>query len=356
MVRAAEIIERILVPILFGGGWMLVLLLGYLFIQRAVRGLAQRRRQRLISRYRPLVDTIVQHGPAVETLTRLRRVPASHRSILADLLLAPLHATRGPVVSHLREAAAAIGLVDEWKTQRQHRHWWRRADSVRALGLVEEPSALPLILRALDDEHKEVRAAAVDAAGRLGDDRAIPALLAHLTDAPHYQRVRIVDALWSLGPAVTPALVDLARTRPDCTRLVADVLGMIGTTTAIDPLLEWCADPRSEVRAAALSALGSLGLDDRSYYFAVKALGDADPLARAMAARALGRGRREDAAGYLAARLDDEWLPAAQAAGALRQLGAPGRVALLARAHDEGQAGDLARQMLWTQQAAVAGA
>ena len=100
------------------------------------------------------------------------------------------------------------------------------------------------------------------------------------------------------------------------------------------------------MRAAALDALGSIGLDDRSYY-ALRALGDADPHVRAMAARALGRARREDAASYLAPRLDDDWLPAAQAAGARRRLGQRGLAVLQARADDEGQAGDLARQMLW---------
>ena len=297
-----------------------------------------------------MIDAITQFGLTPQALERLRRAPAFHRRIVAGLLLAPLHAARGDLVSHVRDAAVAIGLVEHWLADLQNRRWWLRADSVRALGFVEERSALPAIMRALDDEHEEVRAAAVEAAGRLGDPRAIPALLGHLADGSRYQRARVVDALRSLGPPVTPALVELARARPDHARLAADVLGLIGTVAAIDPLLQWCGDSRSDVRAAALGALGSIGLDDRSYYFALRALGDSDPQARAMAARALGRGRREDAVGYLAERLDDEWLPAAQAAGALRRLGGAGLAALQARARDEGQAGDLARQMLWSRQ------
>jgi HEAT repeat protein len=298
-----------------------------------------------------VVDPITQFGLTPHALERLRRIPAFHRRIVAGLLLAPLHAARGEVISHVRDAAAAIGLVERWRADLQDRRWWLRADGVRALGFVEALSALPAIMRALDDEHEEVRAAAVEAAGRLGDPRAISALLGHLADGSRYQRARIVDALRSLGPPVTPALVELARALPDRARLAIDVLALIGTAAAIDPLLQWCGDSRSEVRAAALGALGSIGLDDRSYYFALRALRDSDPQARAMAARALGRARREDAASYLAERLDDEWLPAAQAAGALRQLGDAGLGALQARARDDGQAGDLARQMLWSQPA-----
>ena len=310
--------------------------------------MAFRRRERLVTRYRPLVDAITQSGLTPQTFERLRRMPARHRGIVASLLLAPLHATRGDVVSHVRDAAAAIGLVGGWVADLEHRHWWVRADAVRALGLIEEPSALHRVMRALDDVHDEVRAAAVEAVGTFGNPYSIPALLEHLADGSRYQRARVVDALRRLGPAVTPALVECARAQPEQAPLVLELLGLVGTSAAIEPLLQWCGDERGAVRSAALAALGSIGLDDRSYYYALRALGDADPQARAMAARALGRGRREEAVAYLAERLDDEWLPAAQAAGALRSLGGAGVAALEARSHDEGQAGDLARQMLWT--------
>lgn len=347
MLQTADLLRRVLVPSLVIGGVLLAVVFAQLLIQRSVRDLRWRRRQTLITRYRPLIDAITQAGLTPETRARLRRAPRYHRRLLGDLLLAPLHAARGDLVAHVRDAAVAIGLVEQWLRAVQHRHWWIRADSVRALGFIEERTALAVILRALDDPHGEVRAAAVEAAGRLGDPRAIPPLIGHLADGSHYQRARLVDALRSLGPPVTPALVELGRAQPEHAALAAEILGMIGTVTAIEPLLAWCGDPRGDVRAAALGALGSIGLDDRSHDVALKALGDDDPQARAMAARALGRGRREDAVVHLAGRLDDEWLPAAQAAGALRQLGGAGLAALQARAGEDGQAGDLARQMLW---------
>lgn len=324
------------------------MLLAYLLIQRAVRELTFRRRHRLVARYQPFVDAITQFGAAPETLDLLRGVPAFHRRIVAGLLLAPLHVARGSLVSHVREAAIAIGLVEQWLADLRSRRWWLRADGVRALGFVAHLPALPAILRALNDEHQEVRAAAAEAAGRLGNPRAIPLLLAQLDNGSRYQRARVVDALQQLGPRVTPALADFVEAHPQHAALAAEVLELIGTAAAMDPLLQWCDDARGDVRAAALRALGSIGLDDRGYDVALQALDDADPGVRAMAARALGRGRRDAAVRALAGQLDDEWLPAAQAAGALRLLGAAGRAALQARAGDTGQAGDLARQMLWS--------
>ena len=346
MLHTTELLRRVLVPLLATGAVLLGVLFAYLVIQRILRELKWKRRLALIARYQPVIDEIVQSGPTPRALAHLRTAPVSHRRIISDLLLAPLHAARGDLVSHVRAAAGAIDLIAQWHAQALDRRWWVRADGLRALGFVEEPSALPVLMSALGDEHPEVRAAAVETAGRLRDPRAIPALLATLVDSAHYHSVRVIDALRTLGPTVTPALVALAQARPDQTRMVADVLGLIGTAAATEPLLRWCGDPRSEVRAAAIGALGSIGLDDRSHYFALKALGDSDPQTRAMAARALGREGRQDAVSYLAARLDDDWLPAAHAAAALRHLGDAGLAALRGRARDAGQAGDLARQML----------
>ena len=349
-----ESLRRVLVPFLVIGGSLVAGLLLYLITQHLVRSIAWRRRQILVARYRAVIDAVIQSGLTASARERLQRAPAAHRPVLSAMLLAPLHAARGELVSHARDAAVALGLVAEWFENSRSQRWWLRADAVRALGFVEEPSALPVIMSALGDEHKEVRAAAVEAAGRLGDPRAIPALLDSLSDSTHYQRARVIDALRTLGPTVTPALIELGRTRPESTRLAADVLGLIGTASAVDALLEWCGAASGDVRAAALGALGTIGLDDRSYYFALRALGDTDPNARAMAARALGRGQRDAAVNYLARRLDDEWLPAVHAAQALRRLGAVGLAALEARAHDAGQAGDLARQLLASRQASAA--
>ena len=94
--------------------------------------------------------------------------------------------------------------------------------------------------------------------------------------------------------------------------------------SATEDLLAWCGHPDARVRASSLQAIGSLGLDDRAYYYTLRALGDDDAGVRAMAARALGRSRRGDAAAYLAQHLGDEWLVAAHAATALRMLGPSG--------------------------------
>jgi HEAT repeat protein len=213
--------------------------------------------------------------------------------------------------------------------------------------MVREPQATTPLLFLLDDRHEEVRAAAVEALGRIADPAALPRLVSLLRPDSHHQTARIVSAIRGYGP---PAAVELSRQALEGgleKQPVADVLGQIGSSVGLDLLAAWTDDPDPTVRAACWKAIGSIGLDDRGYYFALRALGDDDAEVRAMAARALGRGGRAEAAGYLAPRLSDEWRVAAQTAAALKQLGASGRAVLEVESRGSGMSGALARQMLW---------
>jgi HEAT repeat protein len=286
----------------------------------------------------------------------LARVPARHLFVLEAMMLKTLALATGTLVDRIRAGARAAGLVEQWARQLSDRKWWIRAEAARALGLVRESRALPLIFSVLDDDHEEVRAAAVEALGLIGHPSAIPVLLARLADESRHQRARIVEALREFGDIATPALVEHVRTHSADAVMVADILGLIGGHVAAETLKQWARDPNQYVRTAAMRAMGTIGLDEEGAGLAVAALSDEAAEVRAMGARALGRSRRSDAAPSLAARLDDEWMVAASCADALRRLGRPGIDALQTRADDPGYVGELARQMLWERRTATAGA
>ena len=354
MPQLAEWLVRFLVPFLLAGTALLSTVFLYLLVQRAVRALMARRRLQLESRYAGTIRAFVTGSSERDSLLVLRAAPRRHRRLLADLLLRPLRVTRGELVDGLREGAAAAGVIEMWMEDLRGGRWWQRAEAVRALGLVQDGQAYESIVRLLDDDHEEVRAAAVEALGLLGDARAVGPLLGALSNASRHQRVRVVDALSRLGPDAVPAVAEHGSDHPANADVVAEVLGQIGGTQAIGDLVRWTSAADPAVRAAAVGALGTIGLDDRTYYHALRALSDADPSVRGLAARALGRAGRDDAAPYVARLLDDEWIAAAHGARALRRLGVPGETALRARAGETGLAGDLARQMLW-EQGATAG-
>ncbi len=325
---------------------LLIALVG-LVVWRAVDELRFLRRQRMIERFRPLVDALLPSVPGPDAVAQLVATPARHREVLGDLILAALRLTTGEVVPRLREAARALGLVDRWTAALADHRWWVRAEAVRALGLVRDPASVDTLLAALNEPHEEVRAAAVDALGRIGDARCAPALLAQLHDESRHQRARLIEAIRCLGPSIMPVLLEHARALASNTAMMVDIVGIVGGTAAIDSLLEWTDAPEPSLRVAALRALGSIGLDDRGFFYALRHLDDGDPEVRGMAARALGRIGRQEAVPYLAQHLDDEWLVAAHCATGLRRLGTAGAAALERRLLTEGQGAELARQMLW---------
>src|SRR5688500_2008126 len=153
MLQTAELLRGVLVPFLTISGSLLGLLFAFLLAQRADRELKWQRRQRLMARYRPIVEAVMQADPTQESQDRLRAIPSRHHRLIAELLLAPLHAARGEIVTYARTTAVAAGLIEQWRRDLRDPRWWRRADSIRALGFVEEASAVPEILRALDDAH-----------------------------------------------------------------------------------------------------------------------------------------------------------------------------------------------------------
>jgi hypothetical protein len=351
MIGLAHELRSFLYPFLVATSVVLALLLAALLVHRLIVGLAERRQRRLQSLYEPLVDRLLLPGRDDAALDTLRAAPRSHRAVIAHVLLAPLDVTTGETPAVIRDACLRLGLDREWRRAVRSRRWWERAAAARALGAIQDPEALGLVLPLLGDDHEETRSAAVEALGLLQNPRALPSLTALLSTPFRHQRARVVEALRRFGEAAVGALIDRAAVAPQDRVVIAELLGLVGSTRAVPLLLEWVSAESPALRAAAMLSLGAVGLDDRSFYYAMRALEDGSPDVRAAAARAIGRARRDDGAPYLERLLDDEWMVAAQAAAALRQLGTAGHVALRRYAGADSQAGDLARQMLWERRA-----
>jgi HEAT repeat protein len=255
---------------------------------------------------------------------------------------------RGGHNTRAAELADGLQLTSAWRADLRSRHWWHRSEAALALGLLHHQASVPSLIELLDDDHEQVRAAAIDALGQIGDPSAIAPLLARMNDPTRHERARLVQSLRAFGEGATAALLEHGESHPADRGLVATILSLVGGAAARDPLLQWAGAADAVTRAAAWQALSAIGLDERAFYHALKALGDDHAAVRAASARALARTGRGDAAPHLAGHLDDEWEVAAQSARALARLGADGHGALADRvARGPGLGHDLAQQVLW---------
>ncbi len=343
----AEWFRDALIPLLAGAGAAMLLLLLLLVAQRGVRELRWRRLQFLQARFGPAVAELLPSTRAIAAAD-LAQFPRRHRGVIGELVLTQLRLVRGNQTLRGGEIADGLGLTTAWRTALEHRQWWRVADAALALGLIRDGASVPALLTLLDHHHDQVRAAAIDALGHVGDPAALGALVARMGRPVRYERARVVQALRAFGPDVAEALIEHARTHPDERALVAGVLADVSGPGAAGVLLDWTADADHVIRAAAWRALATIGLSDRAFYHALKALRDDHTDVRAGAARAVSRTGRADATDHLAQLLDDDWDVAAAAAMGLRRMGPRGQATLEVRAGGgPGLGYDLARQVLW---------
>lgn len=347
LLRFAEAFRDALLPFIVGGSALMLLLLALLVAQRLLRAAAGRRRRFLIARYGPIVASALD-GDGMSLVAAVKVIPPRHRRLVASLVLAPLYIVRGGHNTRAAELAAGLKLTEGWRADLRSRRWWHRSEAALALGLLRDHAAVPGLTDLLDDEHEQVRAAAIDALGQIGDPSAIGPLLTRMSDPTRHERARVVQSLRAFGERATAALLEHGASQPDDRALVATILSFVGGAAARDPLLEWAGASDPSTRAAAWQALSAIGLDERAFYHALKAMGDDDAAVRSAAARALAHTGRSDAAPHLAGHLDDEWEVAAQSARALLRLGPDGLAALAARVRQGAGLGhDLAEQVLW---------
>jgi HEAT repeat protein len=342
----AQDFRSVLLAFLAGGTALLSTLFVVLIVQRSLRSAAVAWRRRIADRYRPAIDAVLTDPAA--SLDRLDAIPRRHRAVIVDLLMTPLRLVRGGQSARASAIAERLALAERWRSDLDARRWWERSEAALAIGLLRDRQSIPALVQLLDDWHDQVRAAAIDALGQIGDPAAVPALLSRLGNPNLHEHVRVVQALRGFGEGAAAALVEHGQSRVEDRRTVATVLSYVGGALAAPKLIEWGKTDDAPTRAAVWSALATVGLDDRTFYHALKALHDDEPNVRAAAARALSRSGRTDAAPSLAERLDDEWEVAAQAARALMRLQEPGKAALRKRIEQgPGLGHDLAHQMLW---------
>jgi HEAT repeat protein len=345
----STVLLSLAVTLVLGGLVVLAALLGTLALCRVVGRGRRRRLERARTRYRLLLSADATLDDRRAMVASLARRSGRERRELGDLLLAPLTDVRGAEVDMARTLAGDLGLLRDWHRDLAAGGWRRRAHAARCLGLVGSADDREALERLLDDASDEVRAAAVDALGYLGDARAIPSLLKGLDEKAPLQTIRVVAALRTFGVSTARALRDLADRRPDRAEAVARLLGGLAlgseATRELAPLLS---HPSPAIRRAALQALGRCGLDEASFYQALKLAGDDDAETRHHAVVAIANFPLVEAhaASHLVARLADRWPTAVRAALALASLGEPGRTELARRRGVDGQAGALARLLL----------
>lgn len=159
-------------------------------------------------------------------------------------------------------------LHDQWLNDFNSEDRTRRQVAMYRLSRINDPGAVPALIRALEHRDRDARAMVIGALMRIGDAAAIPALIARVGDRSKEVRRMAVRALGKFGAdsplAVLPALAGalLGDENSYVRWEAAQALRSVNTVAAMPQLIEaLSADENSYVRYASAETIGGIVTD-----------------------------------------------------------------------------------------------
>ena len=180
--------------------------------------------------------------------------------------------------------------------------------AVKALGEIEDPRSVRVLVKALKSNDAAVCAAAVDSLAKVGGPEAAEPIVAMLHHKNGPVRLAAVEALGVLGDAAAAERLRALLEDPlwDVRRAAVESLGRLKDKRAVEPLTKILGDKDADVREATAIALGGLS-DRRAIGPLVLALKDNVSGVRRIAAAALSR-------------IDENWSSSVEARAAVEEL------------------------------------
>ena len=180
----------------------------------------------------------------------------SNRALLAALRdqhrdLAVLNAALSTIISAPENLVTEVGALLSSQDDDL------RGYAALGLGLMGDPSAIPLLIRTLDDPSMNVRFHAIEALGRLRAHAAIETLVEIAESQDYFAAFAAIDALAMIGDSsIATRLIPLL-SNPDLREAVANALASLNTEVAVVPIAALLnqADTPAQPIAAALARL-----------------------------------------------------------------------------------------------------
>ena len=120
-------------------------------------------------------------------------------------------------------------------------------------------SAVPVLVKLLDDKDYKVRMAAAEALGQIGAEAAVEPLIRSLGDTSKNVQQVAAEGLTKVGEPAISALLDALIGKDQLARKwAAEALGNIGDVSVAQQLIARLNDSNIDVQRAAVTALGDL--------------------------------------------------------------------------------------------------
>ncbi len=307
---------------------LILVIVFYLVLHRWAVNLLEPYAERRKHRFEPHVLNLLNDPTATEPLER--GLFPGDRKFIEEVLLQQATQLKGQDRHNMTIAFEKAGYVKSEMSALRSRRWWRRLEAAINLGTMQSQIAVSALIDAVRDPVEDVRLAAVRALGQLNEPRGLRVLLETMEDKNLWMGSSIVEVLVSMGPNIAPEIVTRLKstTNINARLLYIQLCGLLQITAALGSLLLLLGDPDKETRISAAQALGQIG-DVSAVESLIISLNDESWEVRSQAAKSLRALGDKQAVGKLKQVLSDEnWRVRYNTADALYQLGEEGIEAL----------------------------
>ena len=309
-----------------------LLLLFFTFFLRAVYHVRDRHRQTMHATWNRLVPGFIA---GEETLEEIRRSVARKDYRLFGAYVRPfLLDIEGEDRARLLGLMEALDYTGFLRDMLSNRSEWTRSFAVHFLGLIKTLETVAWVRPLLQDRAELVRHAASEALMQLQDAQSVPVILKELSRTAKDRQDRVSSLLAEFGREILPVLHKLlaAPWAPDWLRvLMIDLMGHTVYIEATWDILQTATQTGDrDVFIACLRALAEFE-DSTLVGFFEDYLHHADPVARGVAARALGKiGNQRHLEPLVEMLRHNEFWVLREAVNAMLEYGPDGKAALLA--------------------------
>ncbi len=327
---------------------LILVIVFYLVLHRWAANLFMRYAEGRKRLFEPHVLNLLNNPTATESLKR--GLFPGDRKFIKELLLQQAAQLKGEDRRNMTAVFEKLGYVKSEIKASRSRRWWRRLEAAINLGTMHSQDAVSALIDAIRDPSEDVRLAAVRALGQLNEPRGLQLLLDAMEGGGgRWTGSSIVEVLVGVGPHIAPEIVPRleSTTNINARLLYVQLCGLLQITAALGSLLLLLGDTDRETRISAARALGQIG-DISAVESLITSLDDKSWEVGAEAARALGSLGDKQAVQKLKQVLsDDNWWVRHNAADSLYRLGEEGVEALRdASCSDKGAPRAVAAQVL----------
>lgn len=286
-------------------------------IRRLVKYLSYRRLDKARERYEEILRPFLQQSACIDYNTYHIKKKSVEWKAIEDVLFHAISDKRATieVVTGIFDRLGYIDTyIEDVVTGKRH----SRALAADKLGRLMAPKATECLIRALNDEERDVRAVAARSLGNTGDLRAIEPLIDKLVltaQDPQLLPLRVVKtSIMKFGINALPLLIPLLTHSSWRVRgQAADVAGEIADASTVTHLLPMLGDTEPDVRIKVVKALGKIKHAD-AFQPMAGMIEDSSWIVRLQVAKTLGNVGGSEAVPHLVELLSDLYWQVREAA------------------------------------------